>query len=392
MDRRAIVAGAGIGGLSSAVALSQAGFSVAVYESAKMLEEFGAGIQLTPNATRVLSGLTLLESVSKVAMRPHRIRVLRGQDDAVLVRMDLEDAERRWGAPYLTLHRADLQACLIKAVSDDPNVELILGASVASVRQDEERVFVVVNRNGRLDSADLLVGADGLRSIVRKEFGPKAAAAAAFTGRVAFRATVDSSLLEPRLSQPEITVRLGANAHLVHYPLRGGSIVNFVAVIESESPDARDDASWDGAADLSVLERAFARWSAPTRKLLATTSTWRAWPLYDRPPLRSFHHGMVALVGDAAHPMLPFLAQGAAQAIEDAGAIGRSLSNAKEFRSGLADYSQNRVSRATRVQIEAQRQGRIYHLSGPMALARDAAMRLLGGNRLLSRYDWLYGV
>jgi len=391
MDRRAIIAGAGIGGFSSALALSQAGFKVALYERAKFLEEFGAGIQLTPNATRVLFRLNLLESLSTAAMRPLVVRVLRGRDDAVLARMELDDAERRWGAPYLALHRADLQAALAKRVAHDANIDLFLGACVAGVGQDGDQVSVTINKNASArDNADLLIGADGLYSNVRESIGSREAVA--FTGCVAFRALVDSSLLESRWSEPEITLRLGPNAHLVHYPLRGGSIVNVVAVIEFEPTDLSDRAPWDGVANLSALERAFARWSAPTRRLLTATTGWRAWPLHIRRPLRAFHFGRVALVGDAAHPMVPFLAQGAAQAIEDADALGRSLSKATDIRTGLADYSRDRVGRATRVQIEAQRQGLIYHLGGPMVFARDAALKLLGGSGLKARYDWLYGV
>ena len=391
MDRRAIVAGAGVGGLSSALALSQASFRVTIYEQTKSLKEFGAGIQLTPNATRVLSRLGLLERVSRVATRPLGVQVLRGRDDGVLARMPLDDAERRWGAQYLTLHRADLQASLADAVSCDPNIDLVLDAGVTGVRQGGDQVSIIINGNeSALDSADLLVGADGLRSTVRESLGWGEAAAAAFTGRVAYRATVDSLLLEPRWSRPEITLRLSPNAHLVHYPLRGGSIVNIVAVVQSETSRSLNDPLWDGGAYLPVLERAFAQWAAPTRKLIAGMG-WRAWPLYGRPPIRTFHHGRIALVGDAAHPMVPFLAQGAAQAIEDAGAIGASLSNGKDIPSGLSDYSRSRVGRATRIQIEAQRQGRIYHLSGPMRLARDAALRLLGETGLIARYDWLYG-
>ena len=164
-----------------------------------------------------------------------------------------------------------------------------------------------------------------------------------------------------------------------------------MAVIESAWRSSEYDHPWDGAADRLSLDRAFARWSAPTRKLLAAASNWRAWPLYRRPAIGSFSFGRVALVGDAAHPMVPFLAQGAAQAIEDAGALGRAVSQTNSIPNALAAYSRARVARATRVQVEAQRQGRIFHLSGPMAFARDAAMRLLGPRRLSARYDWLYG-
>jgi salicylate hydroxylase len=186
-------------------------------------------------------------------------------------------------------------------------------------------------------------------------------------------------------------LRLGPNAHLVHYPLRRGSIVNVVAVIEDSWRGGETEHPWAGVADRPSLDRAFAGWSVSTRKLIAAATNWRAWPLYGRPALGSFSLGRIALVGDAAHPMVPFLAQGAAQAIEDAGALGEALAKTDDVQQALATYSRVRVSRATRVQVEALRQGRIYHLKGAMAAARDATMRLLGARRLSARYDWLYG-
>ncbi|HXZ17203.1 MAG TPA: FAD-dependent monooxygenase, partial [Roseiarcus sp.] len=181
------------------------------------------------------------------------------------------------------------------------------------------------------------------------------------------------------------------NAHLVHYPLRGGSVVNVVAVIETSWREGDADHPWDGVADRPALDRAFAGWSGSTRKLMQAATNWRAWPLYGRPALGSFSLGRVALVGDAAHPMVPFLAQGAAQAIEDAGALGTALAETDNVPKALAAYSRARVSRATRVQSEARRQGQIYHLKGMTAVARDAAMRAIGPRRLIARYDWLYG-
>ena len=393
MSRRAIISGAGIGGLATALALSHAGFDVTLYEQAGALEEFGAGLQLTPNATRVLSSLGVLESVRAVSTVPDAVCVLRGSDDAMLMRMALDDAERRWGAPYLALHRADLQRALAVAADNRPNVRLRLRTTVAGAAADGDRVSVGLKRGAATiaDQADLLVAADGLRSRVRERLGLGDADKAAFTGRVAFRATVDSSLIDPRWRRPEVLLRLGRNAHLVHYPLRGGSVVNLVAVLEARWRSADSDHPWDGEADRPALERAFARWSASTRKLLAAATNWRAWPLYGRPPIATFSLGAIALVGDAAHPMVPFLAQGAAQAVEDAGALGRAFSQTSLIPEALMAYSRSRVARATRVQVEALRQGRIYHMSGPAALARDVAMRLMGPERLKARYDWLYG-
>jgi salicylate hydroxylase len=393
VSRRAIVAGAGVGGLATALALSETGFDVTIYEQAVALEEFGAGLQLTPNATRVLDRLGALEAVRESAMIPDAVCALRGSDDTVLMRLSLADAERRWGAPYLALHRADLQQALARLAERNDRVRLRLGAAVASVAPAEGHVHVELTQPLTTveDAADLVIGADGLRSRVRKPFGAGSSDGPAFTGRVAFRATVPAGRLESRWTQPSVVLRLGPKAHLVHYPLRKGSIVNVVAVIEDSWRGGEPDHPWDGAADRPALERAFAGWSPSTRKLLAAASSWRAWPLYGRPALGSFALGRIALVGDAAHPMVPFLAQGAAQAIEDAGALGTALARSGDIPQALVDYSHARVPRATRVQLEALRQGRIYHLSGAMAAARDATMRLLGGRRLSARYDWLYG-
>ncbi len=392
MSRRAIVSGAGIAGLATALALSQSGFDVTLYEQAAALEEFGAGLQLTPNATRILARLGVLDSVRAVSTIPEAVCALRGSDDAILMRMTLDDAERRWKAPYLALHRADLQRALADAAENLPNVRLHLGSTVAGVATEGDRVSVGLKRGAATvrDEADLLIGADGLRSRVRERLGLGDADKAAFTGRVAFRATVDSGKVDSRWRRAEVFLRLGPNAHLVHYPLRGGSVVNLVAVVESTWRSAPPGHPWDGEADRPTLERAFARWSGSTRELLAAATNWRAWPLYGRPPLGAFSLGAIALVGDAAHPMVPFLAQGAAQAIEDAGALGSALSQESAIPDALVAYSRSRVARATRVQVEALRQGRIYHMSGPAAFARDLAMRVMGPPRLKARYDWLY--
>jgi salicylate hydroxylase len=356
-------------------------------------EEFGAGLQLTPNATRVLSRLGVLERVQAVAMSPRAICAFRGSDDLALMRMSVEYAERRWGAPYLAIHRADLQLLLVDALRHRPNVELRLGTTVTDVAMQGDRISVGLKRGSTSveEWVDLLIGADGLRSRVRESFSPEGAEKPTFTGRIAFRATVASACVNSSWARPEVGLRLGPRAHLVHYPLRGESVLNLVAVVESAWRGAAGDHPWDGVADRPALERAFSSWSKETRDLLSAAKDWRAWPLYCRPPTNRFSLGRIALVGDAAHPMVPFLAQGAAQAIEDAGAFQRIFSQTKDVPDGLVAYSRVRVERARRVQVEAQRQGQIYHLNGMMALARDFVMKMLGPERLSARYDWLYG-
>jgi salicylate hydroxylase len=378
--------------LSAALALSRGGFNVTLYERANALEEFGAGLQLTPNATRVLSRIGVLESVRQFAIMPAELLTLRGSDNVELMRLRLDNAGERWGAPYLVIHRADLQRVLVEAVRRRPNIDLTLGATVSGFTSDSDSVSTELTRgaSSRLDASDLLIGADGLHSRVREHLGLGAADQADFTGRVAYRATVNVDDIDRRLHRNSIVLRLGPKAHLVQYPLRGGSTVNLVAVIESSWRAGRDDHPWNGRADASALDRAFANWSKETRALLKAPAEWRAWPLYSRSPIASFSFGRVALVGDAAHPMVPFLAQGAAQAIEDAGALAGVFSQTQNVSAALAAYSDQRVARATRVQRAALNQGRIYHMSGPLALARDTAMRVLGSQRIGARYDWLF--
>ena len=283
------------------------------------------------------------------------------------MRLPLDDAERRWGAEYLIIHRADLQTALIEAISGHRGIDLSLGTTVTGFATDGDAILVDLRRGGATasDKAELLIGADGLRSQVRNGLHFGRPDQADFTGRVAYRALVNAKEINPRWARSEIILRLGPEAHLVQYPLRRGSIINLVATIGAASPTGGADRQFNGAGDPSTLERAFAGWSKEAQALIAAPVEWRAWPLYCRPPIRSFSLGRTALVGDAAHPMVPFLAQGAAQAIEDAGALGRAVAQMHDIPAALAAYSRDRVERAARVQREALRQGRIYHLGAP---------------------------
>jgi salicylate hydroxylase len=387
--RHAIVAGAGIGGLTASLYLARAGFHVSILERAPVLEEAGAGLQIPPNASRILADLGVLEPLQPLALQPQNIRIRRGKDGADLAHLSLADAEARWGAPYLVAHRADLHRVLLDRVALEPSINLHLDRAVAGCQIQDEQVQVGVRR-GLLrlsETADLLIGADGLHSAVRARMF--AQDALIFSGRTAWRGLIDARTLPAALRYPESNLWLGVKQHLVHYAIRGGRYVNVVAIIDESWTAAPDPDSWNTPGDASILATRFGQWHQDARSLLAAVAAWRKWPLYERPPLPGYAQDQVALLGDAAHPMMPFLAQGAAMAIEDAAALGQALQSERDIPTALKSYNDKRLQRTHRVQQEAKNQARIYHLSGIAAFARDAGMRMMG-QRLLKRYDWLY--
>ena len=384
----AVIAGAGISGLCTSLCLARGGWRVSLYEKAKVLEETGAGLQLSPNASAILGRLGVIERLTPFALCPKAIRIRRARDGATVAVMPLDDAERRWGAPYLVVHRADLQRALLEAIARESSVKLQTGAAVAGFASGENSVAVVIEQGAvRLKAAgDCLIGADGVRSFVRQRLG---APSARFSGWTAWRATVDAARAPPAMRREETTLWLGRKAHLVHYPLRGGAIINVVAIVDEDfCPDGAD--FWSSPGEPGLLEARFSGWAEAARDLLRAPD-WRKWPLFDCNPIASWVAGRVALMGDAAHPMLPFLAQGAAQAIEDAGALGEDLARGDNIEASLRAYQEARHARATRVQKESRRQAKIFHLAGPAAFLRDTALRALGPQKMLARYDWLYG-
>jgi salicylate hydroxylase len=386
-----VIAGAGIGGIAAALALARAGWRVTLLERSQLTDDVGAGLQISPNASAILRELDVLPRLAAAAVAPRATPRRRGRPAATIVHLPLEDAERRWGAPYLLAHRGDLQRALVEAVADQPAIKLERECALSGIAVTENGITATTAR-GASYAADCLIGADGLRSFVRERLNEAKKDAMPQTARyVAWRSLVKSDRLPLDLRQPESTLWLGPGAHVVHYPLRGGRITNVVAVLDETRASAATGDIWAEPGDPRRIAARFATWDRRIRDLIGAADEWLIWPLVERPPPPAWTAGRVALIGDAAHPILPFLAQGAAQAIEDAAALARFLKPGCQIAAALAKFAAARRSRIERVQHESRRQGRIYHLAAPAALFRDLAIRSLGERRLIARYNWLYG-
>ena len=390
-----IVAGGGIGGLTAALALARRGFRVTVLEQAQRLEETGAGIQLSPNATRTLIELGLDGALRPLAVAPSALRVMNAISGREIVRMPLgEFAEDRYGAPFWLMHRADLLGVLADAASRQLGITIKLGRQV----QD-----FVVHPNGLTVSALTATGiadergfavlaADGLWSPLRRQLGDRVPPR--FTGRAAWRGSVAARDVRAEFREPAVHLWIGPNAHLVHYPVRAGQLINIVVIAADPDGDRNNGlpirSTITTRADLlSALSDD--NWAMPARTLLRLPDAWQKWPLYERQPLKRWSEGAAALLGDAAHPMLPYLAQGAAMAIEDAAVVAECLARQPDDAArALRAYRSARQRRTQKIQFASARNGARYHSGWPKSWLRDAAMRTIGGKGLLKHYDWIY--
>jgi salicylate hydroxylase len=389
-SRTVIIAGAGIGGLVAALALVQHGLRVVLFEQAQRLEEVGAGIQLSPNASRILMSLGLEPLLRPFIVTPAELMVMHARTARVLARARLGDvAEKRYGSPYWVIHRGDLQSVLVDLVAGTPDISLHLGTTVEDFASHRHGVTVATASSlGAAEERGLaLICADGLWSNLRRRLGHRGEPR--FARYTAWRALVAAGALGPDAAAPRIQLWLGRHAHVVHYPVRGGSLVNVVAIIR----DDWREAGWSAPGERSEILARYPPgvWPASVRAVLAAAENWRKWALFDRAPLASWGKGAVTLLGDAAHPMLPYLAQGAATAIEDAAVLARRLSDTPaEPERALRLYENERYRRTARIQRAARRNGMIYHMGGAEALLHALALVAMRGRGLLARYDWLY--
>jgi salicylate hydroxylase len=385
--QKVAVVGAGLGGLTAAIALRQRGFDVTVYEQAEALGEIGAGIQLSPNAMRVLIALGLDRAFEAIAFEPNRHVVRNWKSGGIVSATQMRGVFRpQYGAGYFGAHRADFHSVLQQAV---PAECIRLNARVTDVAQAHDRAALIFADGSRTES-DVVIGADGIRSAVRESlFGPDAPR---FTGHIVWRGLVPANALHKGLIEPDMTAWFGPKGTVVHYYVRRGEIVNWIAHYEA---DWREE-SWSVESDWREAAQAYAGWHPTLAELFSRTERCYKWALYDRDPLPRWTHGRVTLLGDAAHPMLPYLAQGAAQAIEDGYVLADMLAQHRDdAQAALAAYEQERLPRTARIQLHARERGKINNTTSALQrFTRDLGYRI---KRLIKptehtyKIEWIYG-
>jgi 3-hydroxybenzoate 6-monooxygenase len=385
-----IIVGGGIGGLAAALALAAKGRSVHLLEQAAEFREIGAGIQLGPNVFRMFDRLGVTDEVKRLAAFPSRLVMMDALSGEEVTGIALGDAfVERFRHPYALIHRSDLHTVLASACMRSPLIRMTTAQKVTGFEEMEDRV-AVTTQSGARHEGSALIGADGLWSSVRQwlidDGKPRV------SGHIAYRGVLPIEQVPEHLRSNTMTLWAGPKNHLVHYPLRGGKLFNLVAVFHSD----RYDEGWDTRGDPEELHRRFEGTQPQVQELLSRVETWRMWVLCDRDPIKHWSRGRVTLLGDAAHPMLQYMAQGACMAVEDAVCLAdhieaHGLAHGDDIAKAFKAYERDRYLRTGRTQLMARLYGEVYHASG---VARELRNSMLRGRTSQQAYDsleWLYG-
>jgi 2-polyprenyl-6-methoxyphenol hydroxylase-like FAD-dependent oxidoreductase len=384
-QRRVIVVGGGIGGLAAALALARQGIAVQLLEQAPQIGEIGAGIQLAANAFNALDALGVGEAARSRAVFTDFMKMMDAIDGHEIVRIDVGAPYRaRFGNPYAVIHRADIHLSILEAVREHPLIQFRTNTQVKKIAQDETGV-TVIDQHGEQYRADAVVGCDGVKSAVRDAL---IGDAPRVTGHVVYRAVVEADNMPPDLKINAPVVWAGPHCHLVHYPLRGGQQYNLVVTFHS-----REQEEWGVREGSKAEVMSYFEGIHPLpHQMLDRPTSWKRWATADRDPVERWSFGRATVLGDAAHPMTQYLAQGACQALEDAVTLGAAVAATDgDFEAAFALYEKARIPRTARVLYSAREMGRIYHAKGVDRLVRNS---LWTGRTQAQFYDalhWLHG-
>jgi 3-hydroxybenzoate 6-monooxygenase len=380
-----LVAGGGIGGIAAALALVRQGFDVKVLEQAAQLGEIGAGIQLGPNGFAAFDALGVGERARGRAVYTDDMVMHDAIDETRVGLIPTGEAFRaRFGNPYAVIHRADVHLSLLEGARESGQVEVATSTTVQRVEQDAGGV-TVTDAQGRTHRGAALIGADGVKSAVRAQYvgdPPRV------SGHVVYRAVVDRRDFPADLQWNAASIWVGPDCHLVHYPLRGGEQYNVVVTFHSREPEQWSVREGSRAEVLSYFEGICPK----ARQLIELPKDWKRWATADRDPIAQWTYGRATLLGDAAHPTLQYLAQGACMAMEDAVTLGEALRvNGRDFEPAFAHYQRSRVTRTARIVLSAREMGRIFHAKGVERLVRNDLWRGRSPERFYDAMEWLYG-
>ena len=380
-----LVAGGGIGGLAAALALTRQGLSVKVLEQAPELGEIGAGIQLGPNAFAAFDALGIGATARALAVYTDEMVMHDALDESLVGRIPVGEAFRqRFGNPYAVIHRADVHLSLLEGARASGRIEVLTATPVARVEQDDDGVTVVDARGGT-HRGQALIGADGVKSAVRAQY---VGDPARVSGHVVYRAVIDRKDFPADLQWNAASIWVGPNCHLVHYPLRGGEQYNVVVTFHS-----RRQEEWSVTEGSAQEVQSYFEGICPrARQLIDLPKSWKRWATADREPIGQWTYGRATLLGDAAHPTLQYLAQGACMALEDAVTLGEALRvHGNDFARAFDHYQRSRIARTARVVLSAREMGRIFHAKGVERLVRNDLWKDRAPERYYDALEWLYG-